>query len=295
MNVWRIGVVGQGFVGSSVSRAFRKLIPGLDVETYDKFNEDRTTQTLEWISKNCNVIFVCVPTPINDDNTCDTSIVESVLSEINGYSTSHLHSDAPTVVIKSTIRPGTTELLDTACENIDVIFNPEFLNARSAYQDFITQSHVILDGASISARDKVGALFTRMLPGAKIVKCTAREAEIVKYVKNCFFATKVSFANEMYQICQALNVEYTDMIEIAMLDDRMGWEHWRVPGPSPSPEGVMMNGFGGMCLPKDLNAFIQLAKTNGISPTVMEAAWNKNLEVRPGRDWERVLGVKQKE
>ena len=111
----------------------------------------------------------------------------------------------------------------------------------------------------------------------------------IKYVKNTFFATKVSFANEMYQICQKLNVDYAKMIEIAKNDDRMGWEHWRVPGPTMGEGqcvGKYMHGFAGPCLPKDIQAFIMLAQSLGIDPKVMIAAWEKNLEVRPERDWE---------
>jgi UDPglucose 6-dehydrogenase len=112
----------------------------------------------------------------------------------------------------------------------------------------------------------------------------AKSAEMVKYVANCFLATKVSFANEIYQICKAIGVDYNGVIETAMLDNRLGTSHWKVPGP----DGHF--GFGLTCFPKDLNALIKLAELNGVDPKVMKAVWEKNLEVRPERDWELMKG-----
>jgi UDP-glucose 6-dehydrogenase len=97
----------------------------------------------------------------------------------------------------------------------------------------------------------------------------------------------------MYQIMEKLDVDYQNMIEILKSDERVGWEHWKVPGPSPTPEGKLSYGFGGMCLPKDLSAFRIIAKQLGVNTKVLDAAWNKNLEVRPACDWENVPGVRK--
>lgn len=285
-----IGVIGQGFVGKAVADAFR-TVSALTVETYDKFIQEKSTMSLVELVAACQFIFVCVPTPMNDDGSCDTSIVEDVVAEI----AMHMDSTDNTriVIIKSTIPPGTTDMLNRrhAKDGLEVIFNPEFLNARSAYDDFITQDHVVL-GGDPAACTKVAQLFRQFLPSSKMCVTDAKTAETIKYVKNCFFATKVSFANEMYQICQKLNVDYTKMIDIAQNDSRMGWEHWKVPGPTPSPDGKLKPGFSNVCLPKDLQAFVMIAQSLGIDPKVMCAAWEKNLEVRPERDWELLAGVK---
>jgi UDPglucose 6-dehydrogenase len=112
---------------------------------------------------------------------------------------------------------------------------------------------------------------------------------MVKYVANCFLAVKVSFANEMSQICEAMTLkgvlcEYDDIIEMAVLDKRLGETHWQTPGPDGK------KGFGGSCFPKDINAMICAAKNSNVQPDVLEAAWRKNLEVRPERDWEKLKG-----
>ena len=110
---------------------------------------------------------------------------------------------------------------------------------------------------------------------------------------NNFLAVKVSFANEMYQICQALgeDVDYDKVVEYAKLDPRLGNRHWAVPGPMPnSITGQFCAGFSGSCFVKDLNSMISLSKSLNVDPKVMRAAWEKNLEVRPERDWEALKG-----
>lgn len=289
----RLGVIGQGFVGSAVSTGFRQV--GFDVSTYDKYLHDLSTDRLSVLVEKSDIIFVCVPTPSDAKRhgACDTSIVESVLDEIAESIRSSSSDGTKVIVIKSTIPPGTTEMLQTRIgELCDVVFNPEFLNARSALQDFVTQDHVIIGGDPLAC-ERVGQLYTSLVPGARIECTSACVAETVKYVKNCFFATKVSFFNEMYQICNKLGISYDEMIELAKLDDRVGWEHTRVPGPSlgagPCVDRRML-GFGGVCLSKDIQAFQVLARQLGIDPKVMNAAWEKNLEVRPERDWEYLSG-----
>jgi UDPglucose 6-dehydrogenase len=88
----------------------------------------------------------------------------------------------------------------------------------------------------------------------------------------------------MYQICQALNIDYDKVIEYARYDERLGNSHWSVPGP----DGDF--GFSGSCFPKDIQSLIHQAKLLGLDPSVLEAAWNKNLKVRPGKDWETLKG-----
>jgi UDPglucose 6-dehydrogenase len=119
---------------------------------------------------------------------------------------------------------------------------------------------------------------------------------MVKYVTNIHLAVKVALANEFYQICQALdsqgaNIDYDKVIEYATLDKRLGNSHWKVPGPMPADDtGEPAFGFGGSCFVKDINALISIAKTLGIDPKVMNGAWHKNMEVRPQRDWEKLIG-----
>ena len=108
--------------------------------------------------------------------------------------------------------------------------------------------------------------------------------EMVKYLTNSFLATKVSFANEIYQVCEKLNIDYDKVVEYATLDDRLGKSHWNVPGP----DGDF--GFGGHCLPKDLSALIYLAMNLDTETNVLNAVEETNDVVRTNRDWENMKG-----
>ena len=117
-----------------------------------------------------------------------------------------------------------------------------------------------------------------------IIKTDSTVAEMVKYLTNSFLAVKVSFANEIYNICESLNIDYDKVTEYALYDDRLGQSHWAVPGP----DGHL--GFGGSCFPKDLNALMHLAHVLCIKANTIEGAWNTNLSVRPEKDWELLRG-----
>jgi UDPglucose 6-dehydrogenase len=107
---------------------------------------------------------------------------------------------------------------------------------------------------------------------------------MVKYITNSFLATKVSFANEMYQICEGLDVDYDKVIEYATYDNRLGTSHWKVPGP----DGDF--GYGGHCFPKDVQALISVAENLGIFPEMLISTNEKNNEIRKNRDWEKMKG-----
>ena len=169
------------------------------------------------------------------------------------------------------------------CDNIDVIFSPEFLTEANSFDDFKNQTRIIL-GGSRPATSIVKTMFRKAFPHVPIIKTGSRTAEAVKYFTNCFLATKVSFANEIKQICDTCDVDYDKVVEYALYDDRLGKSHWSVPGP----DGDF--GFGGHCFPKDLNALIQIAHNGEVVPTMLNATWEKNSEVRSDKDWEAMAG-----
>tara|TARA_R100001594_G_C3891839_1_gene228617 strand:- start:163 stop:567 length:405 start_codon:yes stop_codon:yes gene_type:complete len=110
-------------------------------------------------------------------------------------------------------------------------------------------------------------------------------AETVKYFINNFLATKVSFANEMKQVCNLVGVKYSDIVNLSLCDERIGKTHFQVPGPDG------FQGFGGKCFPKDLNAIIHFCLTNGVEPVMLKAAWEKNMQVREEHDWLNIDGA----
>ena len=185
--------------------------------------------------------------------------------------------------IKFIITPGTTNRLNKECKNISVIFNPEFLTEANFIDDFRNQNRIIIGGERPSTT-KLRQVYSLAFPKAKIVKTGSITAEMVKYFTNTFLATKVSFANEMYQICGRLGIDYDKVVEYSTYDERLGKSHWAVPGP----DGKF--GFGGSCFPKDVQAMIHFAQTLDVHPDVLIGTWEKNLDVRPEEDWKELKG-----
>jgi len=309
-----IAVIGQGFVGGSLTTVFSEK--GFTVFTYDKAGKHKTApggialgnvynnslesptslQPEESVSLLANLLesdeelnfskvyFVCLPTPMYEDGSADLSIVEGVLDELSTISGDRI------AVVKSTIPPGTTEKWNKKYEStgLRVVFNPEFLTEANALDDMRNQNRIILGGPRPWV-NTVKQVFQTAFPKVPLIKTSSTTAEMVKYMTNNFLTVKVSFANEMAQICESLdksglNVDYDKVVEYAKYDRRLGESHWSVPGPDGD------RGFGGHCFPKDINAMINVAKENGVRPLVLQSAWDKNREVRKDNDWERQVG-----
>ena len=267
----KIGIIGQGYVGTALKEGFQDFY---QVETYDKYDLGKSTHSkISDIVELSDVIFVCVPTPMRQDGSCYTGIVEEVIREINE------NANGQIVVIKSTVPPGTNDRINQEYTHSNVIFNPEFLTEANFIQDFKNQSRIIL-GGDRKGTNIVRQIYSRIFPNATIVKTGAKHAEMVKYFTNCFLATKVSFANEMYNVCQQLDLDYDKIVEYATYDERLGKSHWAVPGP----DGDF--GYGGHCLPKDLSAIVSEFDTYGL----LEAVEQVNDQVREDRDWEHMVG-----
>ena len=272
-----IGIIGQGFVGNAV---YQKLKKYYKVFTYD-VQAKLCNSDLETVLERCKIIFVCLPTPMNKDGSCNLDILDSTLSEINKASRD---VEGRIVIIKSTIIPGSTDKFQLQNQYIDIVFNPEFLTEANAVDDFENQTRLLL-GGPLRATTKIKQIFSSVFRKTpRIIKTDAKTAELVKYVTNAFLSTKVSFANEMYQLCEGLDLDYDKIIEYATLDPRLGDSHWGVPGP----DGDF--GFGGHCFPKDLAALIEITKNLNTVNNVLKAVQTTNNTVRSNRDWEKMKG-----
>lgn len=278
----KIGIIGNGFVGSAIMHGFVLHID--DIMIYDK-DPRRSTHQLENLAADCEVLFVCVPTPMFESGECDLSIVENVVDEICSCSQ---RKDDQVIVIKSTVVPGTVESLAEKYPDVDFVFNPEFLTERKARLDFINTSRIVLGSNKPKAIEIVEKLYRVRFPYTKIIKTDFGTAQLIKYMANCFFATKVSFMNEMFQICEAIDGNWDEAMEGFITDGRIGNSHIDVPGH----DGDL--GFGGKCFPKDLNAMIKRAEAMGLNPSVMKGAWDKNTEVREDLDWYDIPGAVSK-
>ena len=270
-----IGIIGQGYVGTAIKLGFEQHY---NVLTYDKFDLAKSTHSkISDLVEETKVIFVCVPTPMRKDGTCYTGIVEEVIREINETADDHI------IVIKSTIPPGTTDRINKEYTHSTVIFNPEFLTEENFLEDFRNQKRIILGGDRIGT-NKLRQIYSKVFPKATIVKTGSKTAEMVKYFTNTFLATKVSFANEMYSVCEQIGIDYDKVVEYATYDERLGKSHWNVPGH----DGDF--GFGGHCFPKDLRALLHLTEKLGTLNNVLCATNETNNNVRKNRDWEQMKG-----
>ncbi len=275
-----IGIIGRGFVGSAVEFGFSAQT-GCDaiVRVYDK-NPSKSTHTISDTVNNSDFIFVSVPTPSNPDGSMNMDILANALQDIESV---NKRTDNVTL-IRSTIIPGTTLKLQKKFKKLNLVFNPEFLTERSAKFDFINQSRFILGGRKKYTRRVADLYKWRFGDSVPCIETNFETSEMIKYMNNCFFATKVSFMNEMKLIADKAGVDWNLAVEGFVRDGRVGHSHLAVPGPDRKL------GFGGSCFPKDIQAMINFGDELGLDLNTLKGAWQTNLNVRPERDWEDLKG-----
>jgi UDPglucose 6-dehydrogenase len=279
----KIGVIGNGFVGKATCILQNKDV---DIIVYDLNPQlcDPPGSTINDL-KSCDLIFVSVPTPMNKDGSCHVEIVESVVKNLRQNNI--INEPNNFVVIRSTVIPGTSD-------NLGCYFMPEFLTEKDYLKDFKNCKDWLfgLKGTDYDQffMNKINKLFTL----GKINGCIKsnstsfvlnKEAEMIKYFRNCFLALKISFCNEIYDYCQLQNINYEIVRHQATKDDRIGWSHSCVPGHDEK------RGYGGTCLPKDTKALLYSMKNLGSSSYIFDAmdARNDNID-RIDQDWASNIG-----
>lgn len=237
----KIGIIGVGMVGGALKNYFEKKDRKLFL-----YDNSKNFGSIEEVNQ-ADVIFICVPTPYDKEKGFDLLFVEDAVSCINGNKI---------VIIKSTVLPGTTEKFQEKYPHHKFLFNPEFLVEDKADECMQNPDRQIIGFTSKSY--DVAETIMHLLPKAffqKIIQAT--EAEMVKYFGNTFLATKVIFANQMYELCQKIGVDYNKVMEVAAVDKRIGYSHLKVMYGG-------YRGYGGKCLPKDIRALIQFADKQNI-------------------------------
>lgn len=276
-----IGIIGKGFVGSAVEFGFSAQTgcSGITLRIYDK-DPLKKVNSLEETVNESDIIFLSVPTPSNQDGSINLDILTQALSDISNV----IENKTNIILVRSTVIPGTTAMLQEKFKNLRLVFNPEFLTERSAKFDFINQARVVLGGPA-EYTSKVADLYKWRFGHTQcIIETTYETAELIKYMNNCYFATKVSFLNEMKLIADASGANWVDALEGFARDGRVGHSHMNVPGH----DGRL--GFGGSCFPKDIQAMIAFANQLGIDAATLKGAWATNLQVRPEQDWKELKG-----
>ena len=257
-----VGIIGGGFVGSATALIQREDVHVVVYDT-DPAKCIPSGLTFDELDK-CDLLFVCVPTPMLENGKCYTGIVERVIDQAKTL------PSQPFIVIRSTVPVG-------FCESHSVLFMPEFLTEKNWRNDFLTCSEWIV--GLDNEHDKVKSLFEAIcLPSVtQLTFTTTKEAEAIKYFRNCFLATKVSFCNEFEAWCNDLGVNYSLVSVVASRDSRIGSSHIRVPGPDGH------RGFGGTCFPKDMAS---LNHQLGERSVLIQAAIQRNTTIdRPEQDW----------
>lgn len=234
----QIGIIGIGVVGSAI-QAFYKKQYGYQIHLYDKFKEIGSQEEINL----AKFIFICVPTPYDPDTGFDSSALEEVFGWLDGHKI---------VIIKSTVLPGTTDRLQEEYPQHKIIHSPEFLKERSAKQDFAYQKRQVL-GYTTNSEDILDEVATILPSNKHSFRVPAKVAEMAKYVGNVFLASKVIFANGIYDLCEAAGVEYKTMIEIVKADSRIGTSHF-----DPLFDGY--RGYAGKCFKKDMETLIDFAR-----------------------------------
>jgi len=280
--MYKIGIIGNGFVGSSVAFGFSPQT-GCDlddIKIYDK-RDDKATHTLSEVVNDSDYIFISVPTPSNQDGSINLDIVYNVFENIEECCEKN---SKPVLLLRSTVLPGTTKKIQLKHPKLRIVFNPEFLTERSAKLDFINQSRFVLGGNwgdCTSVEHLYQWRFGNYIP---VIKTNFETAEMIKYMCNCFFATKVSYMNEMKKLSDKIGANWKDAVDGFSLDGRIGHSHLNVPGP----DGKF--GFGGSCFPKDVQAMVHFMQELNIPLNTLKGSWETNLEVRPEEDWKELKG-----
>lgn len=269
MGKFRVGIIGNGFVGEAQAFAFS---PISELRIYD-ISPDRASHSLDEVHDS-DFIFVSVPTPMFKNGKQDLSYINAVFDK---------GKEGPIYIIKSTILPGTTENIILKHKKLKIIFSPEFLTERTAKIDMLTQSRIILGGQK-KWTSSVKKLFERRFKNKNIIQTDSKTAELIKYMNNSFLATKVSIMNEFKLLSNKIGTDWDDALNGFASDGRIGDSHLDVPGH----DGKL--GYGGTCFPKDVNAIISFAKKNGINLNTIEGGWKTNINVRPEKDWEDDIG-----
>ena len=253
----KVAIIGVGYVGKGMVNFFK--------DHYEVITKDREGDYTE-VNK-CDLAVVCVPTPMRKDGHCDTSIVEEVVKNL----------ETPVIWIRSTIRPGLTEKLKRLTGK-RIVFSPEYMGESKYWTPYKFHKdekeipYFVLGGCPADT----GYVIDMIVPivGAKKIfyQCSATEAELVKYMENTFFATKVEFANEWRDICEAFGCNYWSVREGWALDPRVEPMHTAVFKDE--------RGFGGKCFPKDLSGIIEASKKKKYTPRLLWQVWLNNLSRR---------------
>jgi len=258
----RMGIVGLGYVGMAIKL---NIDFGWNNTVCIDPNNGHTGTYDEL--KDCSGVFICVPTPQDENGLCDSSILEDVLKQLSDIKYQGV------IISKCTATPDIYQRLNEQYPNL--VHCPEFLTTANSSQDYANATWTIIGGEVRAWRHEAERIIKLTQQSLKTVKfCNIGEAALAKYAVNSFLATKVVFMNELYQLANKAGLNYDIVTNLVKQDERIGPTHMSVPGS----DGVL--GFGGKCFPKDTSTLLKYAEGLGVTPMVLDAAIKKNTFLR---------------
>jgi UDPglucose 6-dehydrogenase len=287
--VSRVAVIGTGYVGittgaylahlghqvacadivaSKVERLSRGEIPIVEDGLEELVRDGLAAGRLSFVLGAANVVadaefvFLCLPTPQNEDGSADLSYVQAVAAEI----APHLAAGA-VVINKSTVPVGSVDMVAEIIgrSDVSVVSNPEFLREGTAVSDCLNPDRIVIGSDDRLAAQRVAGLFSSI--DAPVLITDAASAETIKYASNAFLATKISFVNAIANLCEAVGADVTQVVQGMALDTRIGGQFLR-PGP----------GWGGSCFPKDTNALVRIAEDAGYDFMLLRGVIEANVK-----------------
>ena len=247
----KIQIYGYGFVGKAHALALEK--PNTKVYVYDP------ALGYDTLVENPDAVIICVSTPARENGKCDINNVYESISSVK--------DDNVPILIKSTISIEGWRFLELEFPNKKITFSPEFLRANHAFEDFKNQDRVYIGGGDL----KFWAKLLNDTLGVVIELAEPEELILAKYFRNSFLATKVAFFNQIYDLCERLNIEYSAVAHYVTEDPRIGESHSYI---------TKERGFGGHCFPKDTSAILATAEHYKKELTILQSVVEYNNKLR---------------
>ena len=273
---YKVSIIGLGFVGSSMYKSFeiKNIQPNIKLFGYDKYKNGGIGTLEECITT--DIMFLCLPTQYNSKlGQYDKSNIYNVCDLLEKHNYTGL------VVIKSTVEPETTDNLSIKYKNLKFIHNPEFLTARTAFEDFHNQTHIVLGKSNNCSNEELNNLeifYKYYYPKADISKCSCLESESMKIFCNCYYSIKVQFFTELYLLCKKNNCNYNIVKDMMIKNNWINQMHTTIPGPDGNIS------YGGLCFPKDSNALLKYMQKNDTPSSILQASINERNQMRNDND-----------
>ncbi len=269
----RVGIIGVGFVGSAIKESLEKhlFILNKTLFIYDKYkNDNNYVKDIEEII-NTDILFLCLPTPYDEKKEeYDIISIDMTLSELNNLKYNGI------CLLKSTVLPNTIKKFADKYKSLKLIHNPEFLSAKTAFEDFHAQKHIVLGITNNILEEDINIIKqfyeTYYTNNISIIK--SEESEIMKLSANSFYAMKIQYFTEIFLLCNKIDCSYNIVRETLLKNNWINPMHTNIPGS----DGKIS--YGGLCFPKDTNALDKYMERERVPHELLNSTINERNKMR---------------